>query len=136
MLSSVAFAEIDWHDYAIVQTIEFTAADLNSDLPPPMTVDEMASRMLAQKKMAAMIMEDTAEEIEANRQRQAAEDSEAAAKAAAEQDRTMDVSDDEDDVRERKRKEEEEAKLVAQRELEEKRIAERKAREEVGSQIG
>ncbi len=92
---------------------------MNSDLPPPMTVEEMVSRMLMQKKMAAMIMEDTADEVEAHRQRQAAEDAEAAAKAAAggaeQADGTMDVSDDEDnDVNERKRRDEEER----QRELE------------------
>ncbi|EJD06005.1 uncharacterized protein FOMMEDRAFT_104418 [Fomitiporia mediterranea MF3/22] len=115
----IAFAEIDWHDYAIVQTIEFTTADANSELPEPMTINEMISRTLAQKKMAAMIMEDTVDEVEAVRARQAAE-AEAQAEAlgvngAAEGDGTMEVSDDEDnEVKERKRKEEEER----QREME------------------
>ncbi|KAH8117529.1 Pre-mRNA splicing factor PRP21 like protein-domain-containing protein [Phellopilus nigrolimitatus] len=91
-----AFAEIDWHDYAIVQTIEFTTADANSELPPPMSVNEMVSRTLAQKKMAAMIMEDTADEVEATA-------------AGAEADGTMDVSDDEDaEAQERKKRDEEE----------------------------
>ncbi|KAI5123285.1 hypothetical protein M0805_009306 [Coniferiporia weirii] len=112
----IAFAEIDWHDYAIVQTIEFTTADMNSELPPPMSVDEMISRTLAQKKMAAMIMEDTADEVEAVRARQAAEEQAAADAAAAnEVDGTMDVSDDEDaEVKERKKRDEEER----QREME------------------
>jgi ethanolamine utilization protein EutA (predicted chaperonin) len=33
----VAFASIDWHDFVIVETIEFTVADAESDLPLPMT---------------------------------------------------------------------------------------------------
>ena len=74
-----AFAEIDWHEYAIVQTIEFTAADATSELPPPMSVQEVESMTLAQKRMAAMIMETTAEDVEAHRARQAAADAEAAA---------------------------------------------------------
>ena len=83
LCSIVAFAEIDWHDYAIVQTIEFTAADATSELPPPMSVQEVESMTLAQKRMAAMIMETTAEDVEAHRARQAAADAEAAAAAAA-----------------------------------------------------
>ncbi len=75
---SVAFAEIDWHDYAIVQTIEFTAADANSELPPPMSVQEVENMTLAQKRMAAMIMENTAEEVEAHKARQAAAEAEVA----------------------------------------------------------
>ncbi|THH03808.1 hypothetical protein EW145_g5995, partial [Phellinidium pouzarii] len=114
----IAFAEIDWHDYAIVQTIEFTSADANSELPPPMGVDEMISRTLAQKKMAAMIMEDTVDEVEAVRARQAAEEAEtavAAVAAAVEVENTMDVSDEEDaEVKERKIRDEEER----QREME------------------
>ncbi|KAI0818864.1 Pre-mRNA splicing factor PRP21 like protein-domain-containing protein [Irpex lacteus] len=111
----IAFAEIDWHDYAIVQTIEFTAADAASELPPPMSVQEVESMTLAQKRMAAMIMETTAEEVEAVRARQAAEDAQAAATAAEQDDAAMEESDDEDkEIQDRKKKEEEER----QRELE------------------
>lgn len=96
----VAFAEIDWHDYAIVQTIEFTAADANSELPPPMSVQEVENMTLAQKRMAAMIMENTAEDIEAHRARQAAAEAEAAAAVgtvgiAAEDDGAMEESEEE-----------------------------------------
>lgn len=119
-----AFAEIDWHDYAVVQTIEFTAADAASELPPPMSVQEVENMTLAQKRMAAMIMETTAEEIEAQRARQA--EAEAAAAAAVGgagaasaanggDDEAMEESDDEDrEVQERKKREDEER----QRELE------------------
>ena len=111
---AVAFAEIDWHDYAIVQTIEFTAADATSELPPPMSVQEVESMTLAQKRMAAMIMETTAEDVEAHRTKQAAAEAEAAAAvgnagASAESDEhVMDVSDDEGEAGERQRREEEE----------------------------
>jgi hypothetical protein len=111
----VAFAEIDWHDYAIVQTIEFTAADAHAELPPPMSVQEVENMTLAQKRMAAMIMENTAEDVEALRQRQAEGEAAAAAAAASvglaeeDGDAEMQQSDEEDaDETERKRREEEE----------------------------
>ncbi|KAI0831079.1 Pre-mRNA splicing factor PRP21 like protein-domain-containing protein [Trametes gibbosa] len=116
----IAFAEIDWNDYAIVQTIEFTAADANAELPPPMSVQEVESMTLAQKRMAAMIMETTAEDVEAHRARQAAAEAEAAAAVGAaggqdDDDTAMEQSDDEDDeVKERKRRED----VERQREIE------------------
>ena len=107
-----AFAEIDWHDYAIVQTIEFTAVDANSELPPPMSVQEVENMTLAQKRMAAMIMETTADDVEAHRAKQAAADAEAEAAAAAaaanQSDAEMDQSDEEDEAAAKRSKEEEE----------------------------
>ena len=108
----MAFAEIDWHDYAIVQTIEFTAVDANSELPPPMSVQEVENMTLAQKRMAAMIMENTVDDVEAHRARQAAAEAEAAAAvggagAGDDDDAEMDQSEDEEDVAARKKKEEE-----------------------------
>ncbi|PSR88911.1 hypothetical protein PHLCEN_2v5060 [Hermanssonia centrifuga] len=111
-----AFAEIDWHDYAIVQTIEFTQADAASELPPPMSVQEVENMTLAQKRMAAMIMETTAEDVEAHRARQAAAEAEAAAAvggagpgAGYDEDTAMEESDDEDrEVQERKKRDDEE----------------------------
>ncbi|KIK03844.1 hypothetical protein K443DRAFT_94470 [Laccaria amethystina LaAM-08-1] len=108
----IAFAEIDWHDYAIVQTIEFTAADANSELPPPMSVQEVENMTLAQKRMAAMIMENTAEDIEAHRAKQAAAEAEAAAAVGGagiggEDNAAMEESDDEEDRAAKKRQDEE-----------------------------
>ncbi|KDR73452.1 hypothetical protein GALMADRAFT_227902 [Galerina marginata CBS 339.88] len=108
-----AFAEIDWHDYAIVQTIEFTVVDANSELPPPMSVQEVENMTLAQKRMAAMIMETTADDVEAHRARQAAAEAEAAAAvggagAGANDDAEMEQSDDEEEVASRQKKEEQE----------------------------
>lgn len=112
-LLSVAFAEIDWHDYAVVQTIEFTAADAASELPPPMSVQEVENMTLAQKRMAAMIMETTAEEIEVQRARQAAAEAEAAAAVgtagiSGEDETAMEESDDEDEGQDRRKRDEEE----------------------------
>ncbi|KAI6028332.1 Pre-mRNA splicing factor PRP21 like protein-domain-containing protein [Pisolithus orientalis] len=116
----LAFAEIDWHDYAIVQTIEFTAADANTELPPPMSLQEVENMTLAQKRMAAMIMENTADEIEAHRARQAAAEAEAAAAVGSagaavvtttdnlDEDAAMEESEDEDEEAQRKKREEEE----------------------------
>jgi len=119
--SSAAFAEIDWHDYAIVQTIEFTAMDVNSELPPPMSVQEVENMTLAQKRMAAMIMENTAEDVEAHRARQAAAEAEAAAAVGSagtgghEEDEGMEESDDESEETQarQKREAEERAREIA-----------------------
>ena len=117
-LFTVAFAEIDWHDYAIVQTIEFTAADANSELPPPMSVQEVENMTLAQKRMAAMVMETTAEDVEAHRARQAAAEAEAAAAVGGvgmggDIDGMMEQSGDEDaEAQHRKLEEEERAREI------------------------
>jgi splicing factor 3A subunit 1 len=107
----IAFAEIDWNDYAIVQTIEFTAADANSELPPPMSVQEVENMTLAQKRMAAMIMEDTSGDVEALRAQQAAAEAEAAAAVggagiADDDGAAMEESDDEDEGAQARRKRE------------------------------
>ncbi|KAI0078180.1 hypothetical protein K474DRAFT_1660836 [Panus rudis PR-1116 ss-1] len=119
----IAFAEIDWHDYAIVQTIEFTAADATAELPPPMSVQEVENMTLAQKRMAAMIMETTVEDVEALKRQQAEAEAQAAAavgtaggQAGSNQDDTaMEQSDDEDDEAERRKKEEEERQRKLER---------------------
>ncbi|KAJ8078554.1 SF3a splicing factor complex subunit [Marasmius tenuissimus] len=116
----IAFAEIDWHDYAIVQTIEFTVADATSELPPPMSVQEVENMTLAQKRMAAMIMENTAEDVEAHRAKQAAAEAEAAAAVGnagvANDDVAMEESDDEGDgMDEQARKNEEERQKEIER---------------------
>ncbi|KAK7466901.1 SF3a splicing factor complex subunit [Stygiomarasmius scandens] len=117
----IAFAEIDWHDYAIVQTIEFTVADATSELPPPMSLQEVENMTLAQKRMAAMIMENTAEDIEAHRAKQAAAEAEAAAAVGnaggtnKDDETAMEESDDEDDADERNRLAEQERQKEAER---------------------
>ncbi|KAF7295109.1 hypothetical protein MIND_01049300 [Mycena indigotica] len=111
----IAFAEIDWHDYHIVQTIEFTGADANSELPPPMSVQEVENMTLAQKRMAAMIMENTADDIEAHRAKQAAAEAEAAAAVGGDMDAPMEESDDEEPSVERLQREAEERRKEIER---------------------
>ncbi|KAG6821160.1 hypothetical protein H0H93_005380 [Arthromyces matolae] len=112
----IAFAEIDWHDYAIVQTIEFTVADANLELPAPMSLQEVENMTLAQKRMAAMIMETTAEDVEAHRARQAAAEAEAAAAVGGagtdgkEEEAAMEESDEEEEDVQTKLKREQEAR--------------------------
>ncbi|KAH0830505.1 Pre-mRNA splicing factor PRP21 like protein-domain-containing protein [Lanmaoa asiatica] len=91
-----------------------------------MNVQEVENMTLAQKRMAAMIMETTADDIEAHRAKQAAAEAEAAAAVggagiptAEGEDTAMEQSEDEDDeVQQRKQREEEER----MRELERARV--------------
>lgn len=103
MYYPVAFAEIDWHEFAIVQTIEFTQSDAVTELPAPMTIQQMEERTLAEKRMAAMIMEDAQPELDALRARESAD-------VARNEEAEMEQSDDEEaaEIRQRKKKEEEE----------------------------
>lgn len=55
-----AFAAIDWQDFVTVETIEFTQADMDLDLPPPTSIDKLRVMSMAEKRMAAMIMEEPA----------------------------------------------------------------------------
>lgn len=115
----MAFVEIDWHDYAIVQTIEFTAVDANSELPPPMSVQEVENMTLAQKQMAAMIMENTVNDVESHQARQAAAKAEAAAAVGGAgteggDNTEMEESDDEEDAVARQKIEEERSRAIAQ----------------------
>jgi hypothetical protein len=79
-----------------------------------MNVQEVENMTLAQKRMAAMIMETTAEDVEAHRARQAAAEADAAAAvgnvgSVADEDAPMEESDDEDDeVKQRRKREEDE----------------------------
>jgi splicing factor 3A subunit 1 len=77
-----------------------------------MNVQEVENMTLAQKRMAAMIMENTADDIEAHRARQAAAEAEAAAEGVefgGDDGGAMEQSDDEDEAsQERKKREEEE----------------------------
>lgn len=106
----VAFAEIDWHEFAIVQTIEFTATDAVTELPVPMTLQQMEARALAEKRMTAMVMEDTAEEFE--RAKQAAEAQAAAAARVAQESST-----EAEELRKKKLKEAQEMLKEQQRAL-------------------
>ncbi|EUC62137.1 Pre-mRNA splicing factor [Rhizoctonia solani AG-3 Rhs1AP] len=105
----IAFAEIDWHDYHVVQTIEFTAADATSDLPPPMSIAEVENMTLAQKRMAAQIMEATAPDVEAYRAANVQLEEELDPEAYGSNGlASMGANADDEEMRERKRREAEE----------------------------
>lgn len=53
-----AFAEIDWQDFVTVETIEFTQADMELQLPPPTSIDKLHEMSMAERRMAAMLMEE------------------------------------------------------------------------------
>lgn len=56
---SVAYLAIDWQDFVVVETIEFTQNDMDLELPPPTSVDRLKSMSMAEKRMASMVMEET-----------------------------------------------------------------------------
>src|SRR5882757_7740063 len=76
-----------------------------------MSVQEVENMTLAQKRMAAMIMENTVDDVEAHRARQAAAEAEAAAAVGGagpgDDDAEMEQSEDEEDVAARRKKAEE-----------------------------
>ena len=50
----MAFASIDWHDFVVVERIEFTDVDEKMNLPPPMSLRALQNMSLAQKRAAAL----------------------------------------------------------------------------------
>ncbi|ORX56120.1 hypothetical protein BCR36DRAFT_410149 [Piromyces finnis] len=78
----IAYASIDWHDFVIVDTIEFTEADESMDLPPPMSLSELQHMSLVQKKANLV----STNEIENKKEEDQAGD--------MEMDEEMDVEDD------------------------------------------
>ncbi|KAG5514020.1 hypothetical protein PMAC_000642 [Pneumocystis sp. 'macacae'] len=50
----IEYAQIDWHDFVIVETIEFTNADEQMDLPAPISLSILQSATLEQKQMMTM----------------------------------------------------------------------------------
>jgi splicing factor 3A subunit 1 len=53
-----AFAAIDWQDFVVVETIEFTQNDMELELPPPASVERLKTMSMAEKRMASMVMEE------------------------------------------------------------------------------
>lgn len=45
----VAYAEIDWHDFVVVETVLFTDGDEQTELPPPTSLNDLQSASLEQK---------------------------------------------------------------------------------------
>ncbi len=51
----VEYAQIDWHDFVVVETVLFDEADDQADLPPPTSLNDLQSASLEQK--AAMSLQ-------------------------------------------------------------------------------
>lgn len=50
----LAYAQIDWHDFVVVETVLFTEADDQAELPPPTTLNDLQSASLEQKAMMSL----------------------------------------------------------------------------------
>lgn len=50
----IAYAQIDWHDFVVVETVLFTEADDHADLPPPTSLNDLQSASLEQKAMMSL----------------------------------------------------------------------------------
>jgi splicing factor 3A subunit 1 len=48
------FAQIDWHDFVVLDTIEFTEADEQAEFPAPTSKNELQSASLEQKAMMSL----------------------------------------------------------------------------------
>ncbi|RMZ85928.1 hypothetical protein DV736_g6519, partial [Chaetothyriales sp. CBS 134916] len=52
------YAQIDWHDFVVVETVLFTDADDHAELPPPTTLNDLQSASLEQKAMMSLARPD------------------------------------------------------------------------------
>ena len=48
------YAQIDWHDFVVVETVLFNEADDQADLPPPTSLNDLQSASLEQKAMMSL----------------------------------------------------------------------------------
>jgi splicing factor 3A subunit 1 len=54
----IAYAQIDWHDFVVVETVLFTEQDDHTELPPPTTLNDLQSASLEQKAMMSLARAD------------------------------------------------------------------------------
>ncbi|EEQ90816.2 hypothetical protein RJZ56_002862 [Blastomyces dermatitidis] len=50
----IAYAQIDWHDFVVVETVLFTEADDQAELPPPTSLNDLQTASLEQKAMMSL----------------------------------------------------------------------------------
>jgi splicing factor 3A subunit 1 len=50
----MSYAQIDWHNFVVVETVEFTEADEQQNLPPPTSLSELQFASLDQKAMMSI----------------------------------------------------------------------------------
>lgn len=47
---SVAYAQIDWHDFVVVETVDYQPFEIGN-FPPPTTPEEVGARILIQERL-------------------------------------------------------------------------------------
>lgn len=60
----IAFAQIDWHDFVLAETIEFTEADQHTDLALPLTLAQLQFASLEQKRTGQYRLEEAPPDFE------------------------------------------------------------------------
>ncbi|KAL7275620.1 SF3a splicing factor complex subunit [Rhizina undulata] len=50
----LTYAQIDWHDFVVVETVVFTEADDQADLPPPTSLSDLQHASLEQKALMSL----------------------------------------------------------------------------------
>lgn len=59
----IAYASIDWHDFVVVETVDFQPNE-TGNLPPPTTPEEVGARVIAQERFQQGIVNSEAVEME------------------------------------------------------------------------
>lgn len=90
----IAFAEVDWQDFVVVATVEFTQADDEAELDPPKTLAEVVNMSMRDKHRAAMLMEGKTLPTEADEEQVRANAQKAIQQDGADQE--MDMDEDEE----------------------------------------
>ena len=68
---TVAYAQIDWHDFVVVETVDFLHNE-SGNLPPPTTPDEVGARLIAQERFEAT--QDVEMEVESGEEEEESEE--------------------------------------------------------------
>ncbi|EEH50003.1 uncharacterized protein PADG_06082 [Paracoccidioides brasiliensis Pb18] len=50
----IEYAQIDWHDFVVAETVIFTEADDHAELPPPTSLNDLQTASLEQKAMMSL----------------------------------------------------------------------------------
>uniref|UniRef100_A0A060T0P9 ARAD1C10010p n=1 Tax=Blastobotrys adeninivorans TaxID=409370 RepID=A0A060T0P9_BLAAD len=66
----IAFAQIDWQDFVVVETIEFTEADAKAALPPPVSLAQLQFASLEQKRLGTYRIEEAPPDFEPSKEPQ------------------------------------------------------------------
>lgn len=66
----IAFAQIDWQDFVVVETIEFTEADAKAALPPPVSLAQLQFASLEQKRLGTYRIEEAPPDFEPSQDQQ------------------------------------------------------------------